>query len=72
MFIIDGATKNKKGKLLVSHRYDYLPLLPSEPGGIWQELVVQDLPERKSTLIFKNTKINVTFFKIFFKHANNR
>jgi len=23
-----------------SHRYDYLPLLPSGPGGVQQELVV--------------------------------
>ena len=30
----------KKGKLLTSHRYNHLPLLPSGPGGIQQELVV--------------------------------
>ncbi len=23
-----------------SHRYNYLPLLPSDPGGVQQELVV--------------------------------
>jgi len=28
------------GKLLISHRYNRLPLLPSEPGGVQQELVV--------------------------------
>jgi len=28
------------GKLTTSHRYDRLPLLPSSPGGIQQELVV--------------------------------
>lgn len=30
----------KKGKLLTSHRFNRLPLLPSGPGGIQQELVV--------------------------------
>jgi len=30
----------KKGKLLISHRYNCLPLLPSGPGGVQQELVV--------------------------------
>ena len=33
------------GKLLASHRYNHLPLLPSGPGGVQRELVVQDLPE---------------------------
>jgi len=32
--------KQKKGKLLASHRYDLLPLLHSCPGGIQRELVV--------------------------------
>jgi len=35
------------GKLSVSHRYNRLPLLPSDPGGIQQELVAQDLPGAK-------------------------
>jgi len=30
----------KKGKLLISHRYNRLPLLPSGPGGVYRELVV--------------------------------
>ena len=34
----------KKGKLSTSHRYDLLPLLPSDPGGIQRELVVYDFP----------------------------
>jgi hypothetical protein len=38
----------KAGKLPVSHRYNRLPLLPSDPGGIQQELVAQDLPGCKS------------------------
>ena len=32
------------GKRSTSHRYNRLPLLRSRPGGIRQELVVQDLP----------------------------
>jgi len=31
---------NKKVANRTSHRYDYLPLLPSGPGGVQQELVV--------------------------------
>jgi len=30
----------KNGKLLTSHRYNHLPLLPSGPGGVQRELVV--------------------------------
>jgi hypothetical protein len=37
----------KMGKLPASHRYNCLPLLLSNPGGIQQELVVQDLPGTK-------------------------
>ena len=35
----------KKGKLDISHRYNRIPLLPSGPGGVLQELVVYDLPD---------------------------
>jgi len=47
----------KKGKLPVSHRYDCLPLLPSDPGGIQQELIVQDLPSGKSNISTGNCNI---------------
>jgi len=30
----------KNGRLITSHRYNRLPLLPSGPGGVQQELVV--------------------------------
>ncbi len=39
--------KKKVGKLPVSHRYNRLPLLSSDPGGFQQELVAQDLPGAK-------------------------
>jgi len=37
----------KVGKLPVSHRYNRLPLLPSDSGGFQQELIAQDLPGAK-------------------------
>lgn len=36
--------KEKKGKHLLSHRYNLIPLLRSRPGGIQKELIVKDLP----------------------------
>ena len=39
--------KIKKGKHLLSHRYNPLPLLRSHPGGVQEELVVKDLPRHK-------------------------
>ncbi len=36
----ESNVTKKKGKLLISHRYNRLPLLPSGPGGVQQELVV--------------------------------
>ncbi|KQR67347.1 hypothetical protein ASF92_16730 [Pedobacter sp. Leaf176] len=39
--------KKKKGKHLLSHRYNLLPLLRSRPGGVQRELVVKDLPGTK-------------------------
>jgi hypothetical protein len=35
-----GIGTKKNGRLLTSHRYNRLPLLPSDPGGVQQELVV--------------------------------
>lgn len=32
---------------MISHRFNHLPLLPSDPGGIQRELVVSDLPAAK-------------------------
>ena len=34
------SEKVKKVANRTSHRYNYLPLLPSDPGGVQQELVV--------------------------------
>ena len=54
----------KKGKLLISHRYNLLPLLPSGPGGIHRELVVQDLPlAGKTNIIYLLSKV---FFNFYF------
>jgi hypothetical protein len=32
--------KKKNGRLIASHRYNHLPLLPSDRWGVQQELVV--------------------------------
>ena len=55
-----GVGYLKKGKLLISHRYNLLPLLPSGPGGVHRELVVQDLP------LAGKTNIICLFSKVFF------
>ena len=53
-----GVRIQKKGKLDTSHRYNLLPLLRSNPGGIQRELVVYDLPKHKGNHFFvvANTK----------------
>jgi len=35
-----AVKKEKKGRLLTSHRYNHISLLPSGPGEVQQELVV--------------------------------
>lgn len=52
----------KKGKLPVSHRYNRIPLLRSRPGGILQELIVQDLPGTK----IRNFQVFLSFFSFNF------
>ncbi len=41
---------------MVSHRYDRLPLLPFDPGGVQRELVVPDLPGCKNTFFYSFSK----------------
>ncbi len=52
--LLSGLLKGnkKRGKLLISHRYNLLPLLRSRPGGVQRELVVQDLPQCESINCF--------------------
>jgi len=55
------------GKLPASHRYDCLPLLSSDPGGVRQELIVQDLPAAKvgkNRFVPNKKKLQDIFFKI--------
>ena len=58
------------GKLPVSHRYNRLPLLPSDPGGIQRELVAQDLPGDKSRKNWipgkRNLPLDCFFLNSFF------
>ena len=58
-----GVEYLKKGKLLISHRYNLLPLLPSGPGGVHRELVVQDLPlAGKTNIIYLFSKVFSNFY----------
>ena len=52
----------KKGKLDISHRYNHIPLLPSGPGGVLQELVVYDLPECKGNYFWVKNKKGLFIF----------
>ena len=55
----------KKGKLDISHRYNHIPLLPSGPGGVLQELVVYDLPDCKGKQFsIKNKFVCVNFVNL--------
>jgi len=54
-----GLGEKKKGKHLLSHRYNLLPLLCSHPGGVQRELVVEDLP---GTKVEKEVVLQNAFF----------
>jgi len=67
LFNDQGNRKKKEikmGKLLLSHRYNSLPLLRSHPGGVREELVVKDLPtaniekSSKAGYIFINSVVS--------------
>ena len=59
--------QKKKGKLLISHRYNLIPLLHSCPGGVHRELVVQDLPlSAKIVLFFSLQNISSVLFLCIF------
>lgn len=42
-----NTVKLKKGKLLISHRYNRLPLLPSDPGGFGRSQSYKTYPSAK-------------------------
>lgn len=50
------------GKQLLSHRYNFLPLLRSRPGGVQKELIVEDLPTANVRTEFISQKL---FLRIF-------
>jgi hypothetical protein len=52
---------NKKWASLISHRYDRLPLLSSDPGGVQRELVVSDLPAAKVVIFFGAAQKNFRY-----------
>jgi len=47
----------KKGKLAAAHRSTILSLLPSSPGEVQQELVVQGLPVAKIKRILNDEHV---------------
>lgn len=58
--------EKKVGKLLLSHRYNLLPLLCSHPGGVQKELVVKDLPATKVELFLDYASFENRLFKQHF------
>jgi hypothetical protein len=50
------------GKQLLSHRYNFLPLLRSRPGGVQKELIVEDLPTANVRTEFISQKLFLPFF----------
>jgi len=62
--------KKKKGKHLLSHRYNLLPLLRSRPGGVQKELIVKDLP---GTNVVKDIYLQrgKSYFFSFFGHYDH-
>jgi len=66
-FVFDCQNrKRKKGKHLLSHRYNLLPLLRSHPGGVQRELIVKDLPGTKVINAPVLQKRNSCFLIYFF------
>jgi len=60
------------GKLPVSHRYNRLPLLPSDSGGFQQELIAQDLPGAKVSKfsLLPNKNFRPCNFELY-RYTNN-
>jgi hypothetical protein len=50
------------GKQLLSHRYNFLPLLRSRPGGVQKELIVEDLPTANVRTELISQKLFLPFF----------
>lgn len=50
------------GKHLLSHRYNFLPLLRSRPGGVQKELIVKDLPAANVAIQLILQKDGMQFF----------
>ena len=50
------------GKQLLSHRYNFLPLLRSRPGGVQKELIVEDLPTANVRTEFISRKLFLRMF----------
>lgn len=55
--------KKKRGKLLVSHRYNLIPLLRSRPGGFRGSWSYKTYPSRKNSMFpeFNNGSFQFLF-----------
>lgn len=53
------------GKQPLSHRYNFLPLLRSRPGGVQKELIVEDLPTANVAKEFSLQKSYQEIFNVF-------
>ena len=63
--------KKKKGKHLLSHRYNLLPLLRSRPGGVQKELIVKDLPGTNVAKDINLQRGKSYFFSVFEHYSHN-
>jgi hypothetical protein len=59
------------GKQPLSHRYNFLPLLRSRPGGVQKELIVEDLPTANVAKEFSLQKSYQEIFDVFFQFKDN-
>jgi hypothetical protein len=59
------AGRKKVGKLLISHRYNRLPLLPSRSGGVHRSWSYKTYPEQKYYIIsFTTTNRKIIFINL--------
>jgi len=57
------------GKQLLSHRYNFLPLLRSRPGGVQKELIVEDLPTANVRKVYRSRKPKQEIFTKITQYA---
>ena len=55
----------------ISHCYNRLPLLPSGPGGVRQELVVPicRVKVKENLIQYKEQSIKAEYFKVYYRYG---